>query len=83
MEPEEGIERLQDALKICQCYQDTYHDRRSHLAQYFKERPVVEWDFQPGLVFARLERLMEQMCLIEVRVRYLHLGCMLGDTGSL
>ena len=70
MEPEEGIERLQDALKICQRYQDTYHDRRSHLAQYFKESPVVEWDFQPGLVFARLDRLMEQMRLIDVRIRY-------------
>ena len=66
MEPDEGLERLRDALKICHCYRDTFHDRRTHLSEYFKEGPVVAWDFQPSLVFARMDRLTYQMGLLQV-----------------
>ena len=66
MEPEEGIEKIQEGLRICKCYRDTYMDRHGNLAQYFKERPVVEWNFQPSLVFARLDRFTSQLQVIEV-----------------
>ena len=66
MEPEEGIEKIQEALRICKYYRDTYMDRCGNLAQYFKERPVVEWDFQSSLVFARLDRFTSQLTIIEV-----------------
>jgi len=55
MEPEEGLEKVQDALRVCQSYQATYHDRRTNLGQYFKQGPTVEWQFRPTLVFARLD----------------------------
>ena len=66
MEPEEGIEKLQEALKVCKSYRNTYFDRRANLAQYFKEKPVVEWNFEPSLVFARLDRFTNQLEVIKV-----------------
>ena len=68
MEPDEGLEKLRSALKICDCYRDTYQDRRTHLSEYFKEGPVVEWDFQPSLVFARMDRMANQLKIIQVCV---------------
>ena len=66
MEPEEGLERLQEAFRVCRKYQDTFLDRSANLSQYFKETPVVEWDFQSSLVFARLERFQARLRNIEV-----------------
>lgn len=67
MEPDEGLEKLQLAFHICGKYQENYEDRRAHLADYFKDQPVMEWDFEPSLVFARVDRLTGQLRLIEVR----------------
>ncbi len=68
MEPDEGLEKLRDALKICKGYVSTYHDRRSHLGEYFKgEEAVVGWEFQPTMVFARMDRLINQLGMIQVR----------------
>ena len=67
-ETEEGLERVQDALKVCSSYMDTYHQHRRKLTQYFKgSTPVVEWSFQPNLIFARLDCFLEQLGTIEVR----------------
>ena len=68
MEPEEGLEKVQDALHVCQSYQTTYHDHRTNMGQYFKEGPPVEWQFQPSLVFARLDSFMGQLTNIQVSV---------------
>lgn len=65
-EPEDGLERLQDALRVCRDYQSAYYDRRSNLAQYFKEGPVVEWSFQSSLVFGRLDCFMTRLNTIGV-----------------
>ena len=67
MEPDEGLEKLQVAFHVCSKYRENYEDRRAHLAEYFKEEPVVEWDFEPGLVFARVDRFTHQLKLIAVR----------------
>jgi len=74
MEPEEGLEKVQDALRVCQSYQATYHDRRTNLGQYFKQGPTVEWQFRPTLVFARLDMCMEQLSFIKVRLFTLYLS---------
>ena len=74
MEPEEGLEKVQDALRVCQSYQANYHDRRTNLGQYFKQSPTVEWQFRPTLVFARLDRCMEQLSFIKVRWFTLYLS---------
>lgn len=66
MEPDEGSEKLQLAFHVCRKYRENYEDRRAHLSDYFKEEPVVEWDFEPSLVFARVDRFTCQLRLIEV-----------------
>ena len=68
METEEGLEKIQDALKVCSSYKETYHNHRGKLAQYFKgSTPVVEWSYQPNLIFARLDQFVEKLGTIEVR----------------
>ena len=69
-ESEEGLEKIQDAIKVCHSYKELYHDRRNNLAQYFKgATPVVEWSYEPSLVFARMDRFLKQLITIEVRDR--------------
>lgn len=70
MEPDEGLEKLQTAFHICAKYRENYEDRKAHLAEYFKDKPVVEWDFESSLVFARVDRLTGQLKLIEVISHY-------------
>ena len=66
MEPDEGLEKLADALKICHLYRDMYFTKRSGLQPYFKEKAVIEWDFQPSLIFSRLDRFISQLNMMEV-----------------
>ena len=68
MEPDEGLEKLRLAFHICGKYRENYEDRKAHLADYFKDQPVVEWDFESSLVFARVDRLTGQLRLIKVRL---------------
>ena len=69
MESEEGLEKVQDALKVCLSHKDNYHNHSGKLAQYFKgSTPVVEWSFQPALIFARLDQFLDQLGTIEVCV---------------
>ena len=64
-EPEEGLEKLQDAMRVCLSFQTSYHSRRTNLAMYFKQQPVVEWNFHPLLVFGRLEQFMDRLTTVE------------------
>ena len=66
MEADEGLEKLADTLKICSLYRDTYFVKKAGLATYFKEKPVIEWDFQPRLIFSRLDSFISQLKMIEV-----------------
>ena len=66
MEPDEGLEKVADALKICCLYRDTFFVKKSGLQPYFKDKPVVEWNFQASLIFSRLDRFIDQLKLIEV-----------------
>ena len=66
MEPDEGLERLADALKICGQFKKLFFEKKAQLSKYFGERPVVEWDFKSSLIFARMDVLINHMKLIEV-----------------
>lgn len=66
MEPDEGLEKVADALKICCLYRDTFFVKKSSLQPYFKDKQVVEWNFQASLIFTRLDRFIDQLKLIEV-----------------
>lgn len=66
MEPDEGLEKLANCIKICSLYRDMYFKKRAELQKYFKDKPVVEWQFQPSLIFSRVDRFIEQLKMIEV-----------------
>lgn len=66
MEPDEGLEKLADALKVCYLYRDTFFAKKVVLQPYFKEKSVVEWDFDPNLIFSRFNRFIDQLKMIEV-----------------
>lgn len=66
MEPDEGLERLADALKICGQFKNLFFEKKAGLSKYFGEQPVVEWDFKSSLIFARMDILIKHMKLIEV-----------------
>ena len=70
MDPDEGLEKLEVAFNVCNKYRATYDDRKAHLADYFKDKPVAEWDFESGLVFTRLDQFTGQLRMIEVRERW-------------
>ena len=66
MEPDEGLENLSNALNICAYFKNLYFEKKSQLSVYFKEKPVVEWNFKASLIFARMDVFINQMRLIEV-----------------
>ncbi len=67
-EPEDGIEKLQDAIKICLSYKNSFVQRKEMLPTYFKnpEVPLVEWSFQSELIFSRLDRFIARLHTIVV-----------------
>lgn len=71
-EPEDGIEKLQDAVKVCLSYKISFTQRKEMLPTYFKdpEVPLVEWSFQSDLVFSRLDRFVEQLHTIIVSLNW-------------
>ena len=70
MEPDEGLEKVGDALKICAHFKKLYFEKKSQLSVYFKEQPVVEWNFKSSLIFTRMDMFINQMRLIEVNRSY-------------
>ena len=83
MEPDEGLEKIADGLKICCLYRDTYFTKKNGLQPYFKDKSVVEWNFQPNLIFSRIDRFIDQMKLIEVRWKFIQPPiCHGGDRGD-
>ena len=68
MEPDEALEKLADAEKMCKMFVDVYNDRRKNLASYFKDGPVIEWDFQSNIVFTRFDKFMAKIKQLQVRM---------------
>ena len=68
MEPDEALEKLSDAEKMCKVFVDVYNDRRKNLATYFKDGPVIEWDFQSTIVFTRFDRFMAKIKQLQARI---------------
>jgi dynein heavy chain len=61
MEPDEGIEKINDALQMSEYYVECYHTHRSNLETYFRDDPVIGWNFHTNLVFGRLEKFVQQL----------------------
>lgn len=60
------MEKIADAVKVLELYRGTFHEKKTHLDKYFKDKPVVEWDFPPDFVFSRIDSLMSRLKMIEV-----------------
>ena len=70
-EAEEGYEKIQEALNVCKSYVDVYYNHKSRLKDFFKEKPVIEWDFQSSVVFGRFEQFRERLKIVQVKF-YIH-----------
>ena len=80
MEPEEGLEKVAEAKKLCKLFKECFEEKRKAIATYFKDSPPVEWEFQSDLIFQRFDRFVERVDTVEVSVcvcvsLYLYLFC--------
>ena len=66
MEPDEGLEKVQDTLKVCKLFKETFMEKRKSIASYFKDVPPVEWEFQSSLVFDRFDHFVERVGTVQV-----------------
>ena len=63
---------MEDALRVCQNYKLAYMSSKGKVTQYFKEEAaVVPWDFEPDLLFSRLDQFVARLELVKVRVEML------------
>jgi dynein heavy chain len=65
MEPDEGLEKVADAKKLCKTFKDCFAEKRKTISTYFKDSPPVEWEFQTDLIFQRFDRFMERVDTVE------------------
>ena len=71
MDPEEGRERMEDAIKVCQNYKLAYASSKERVGQYFKEGTMaMPWDFDPHLLFSRLDQFIVRLELVKVRPQF-------------
>jgi dynein heavy chain len=67
-ETDEAKEKVTEALKVCNLFRELYDNRKSHLADYYKDQPDAEvrmWDFDPQLVFARYTTFLNRLSTME------------------
>ena len=66
-EPEEGLEKVEDSIRVCQSFVSSYHAKKKDIPNMFKgDTPVVEWSFNDELIFSRLKSYTTRLCIIEV-----------------
>ena len=69
MEPEESLEKINKTVKTLNKYLKTYEYHRLNIMSYFKNgMPAKEWDFPPQFVFAKMDKYMERLTMIAVRL---------------
>lgn len=68
MEVEEGLERLNEVLKVGEIYQDCFFQHKENLQSYRADDspPVPDWNFDQVLVFGRLQRFLHHLQMIKV-----------------
>jgi len=71
-EASESLLKVQTSLEILQLFRSTFEDRRAHLSQYQRNGSVVKpWDFNPLLAFSGLDRFINRIRTIKVRMETL------------
>ena len=67
VEPEEGLEKVEDSIKVCNSFMNSYHVKKKDIRSMFKDgTPVVEWSFNDDLIFSRLKSYITRLSIIEV-----------------
>ena len=71
MEVEEGLERLSAVLVVCNSYQDHFFKHKEKLQSYkvADNRHVCDWNFDSVLVFARLQRFLQHLNILQVTIK--------------
>lgn len=79
-ETEESLEKVQEAHSSLRSFKDTFFSQRKKLATYFtKSQEFKPWDFQPQMVFARLDMFLNRLGKIEVLVNMLSINIIIFD----
>lgn len=66
MEAEEGLEKIHETLMICDLFVSSYFDHKNKMSNYFKEKTVLEWRFEPTMIFCNLKKFVNQLKIIQV-----------------
>ncbi|CAF2140297.1 unnamed protein product [Rotaria magnacalcarata] len=65
-EPDESMEKINTTVRSLEAYQSAYITYKNNLKSYFKDgEPVKEFDFAPKLVFAKWDKFMERVRIIQ------------------
>ena len=69
MDPEDSINKINRAVKSLEFYRKSYESHRGSILGYFKNGSVPQdWDFAPQLVFFRMDKFMERLNMIRVKI---------------
>ena len=67
-EAEESLEKTQVVLNVCTMWKDLFLQTRANMGQLFKDpENVKNWEFANELAFARLDKFVERVAVVEVR----------------
>lgn len=68
-EVEESLGKVQTVLDILNAFKGALEERRANLQVYYEPgQQVRSWDFQPRLVFARLDSFLQRLQMVQVRL---------------
>ncbi|XP_060638089.2 dynein axonemal heavy chain 11 [Anolis sagrei] len=65
-ETEETLEQVQEALNTLRHFKNAFFKQKSQMTMYFTStQEVKQWDFQPRMVFSRLDKFLHRLQKIE------------------
>ncbi|XP_077979817.1 dynein beta chain, ciliary-like [Glandiceps talaboti] len=65
-EAEESLEKTRTAINVLRVFRDTYDEHRAKLKTYFKNgNEPREWEFASPMVFARMDKFMERLEILQ------------------
>ena len=67
LEPEEVICKLDTSMVVLNAYQNSFHDYKAKIKEYFKNGlPIREWLFSDNVAFLRYDKFKNKLQLIKV-----------------
>ncbi|XP_066292954.1 dynein beta chain, ciliary-like [Branchiostoma lanceolatum] len=64
-EIEESLDKVRKAADVMELWRDMYEEHKQSLNSYFKEgKEAVEWEFNRGMVFERLDSFTERLRVV-------------------